>query len=204
VSNYKRPWWLLVNKPAGLITTIQEESAPGERSFIIRGEPLVQGLAWLTWGPVAALLVVAALTDAAIALNVSSQSGAMRMLFVAAFLLLPAAVWGLVVLIANRLAARHLEAERRAGAQECRIWLNQTMGELSYSTGNQKEKLAFKDIRQVRVTRAIGARDGKSLCLTLNTKDGTAVLLNEMLGSEAQKIDLARELQRALDNFGRK
>ena len=58
MSNYRRPWWLVVNKPAGLVTTVQEESSPGERIFIIRGEPLVQGLVWLTWGPVGALLVI--------------------------------------------------------------------------------------------------------------------------------------------------
>ena len=55
MSSYQRPWWLIVNKPAGLITTVKEETDSGERVFIIRGEPLVQGLVWLTWGPTTAL-----------------------------------------------------------------------------------------------------------------------------------------------------
>ncbi len=90
INNYKRPWWLIVNKAGGLITTVQEESSPGERIFIIRGEPLVQGLAWLTWGPVAALLAVVILAGLAINFDVKDQSGAMRALFGAAFLILPA------------------------------------------------------------------------------------------------------------------
>jgi hypothetical protein len=201
VSTYKRPWWLPVNKPAGLITSVREESTADERRFIIRGEPLVQGLAWLTWGPAAALLVVAALTGAAIMLDIRAQGGPLRILFIATFLVLPAATWGLAVLAANRLAARHLETERQTEAQECQIRLNQMAGEFLYNIGGQEEKLAFKDIRQVRVTRAIGSRDGKSLCLTLSTKDGVVVLLNERLGSEAQKVDLAREIQTALDTY---
>ena len=44
MTDVKRPWWLLVNKPAGLITTVKEESHPGERVFIIHSEPMVQGV----------------------------------------------------------------------------------------------------------------------------------------------------------------
>ena len=73
MNNYQRPWWLVVNKSAGLATTIQEEAYPGERIFIIRGKPLVQGLAWLTWGPGGALLAVVILAWLAIAFKVNVQ-----------------------------------------------------------------------------------------------------------------------------------
>ena len=108
MSKYQRPWWLLVNKPAGLITTIREDSGPNERVFMIKGEPLVQGLAWLTWGPVAALLVIVVLTGLAINLNIRDQAGSTRFLFVAAFLLLPALAWGLVTVLASKLSAKYL------------------------------------------------------------------------------------------------
>ena len=58
MTRYQRPWWLIVNRSGGLKTTVQEETHPGERIFVVRGEPLIQGLAWLIWGPVAALVVV--------------------------------------------------------------------------------------------------------------------------------------------------
>ena len=61
MAQYQRPWWLIVNKTDKLTTIIREEAHLGERIFVIRGEPLVQGLAWLIWGPGAALLVVGAL-----------------------------------------------------------------------------------------------------------------------------------------------
>ncbi len=83
MSKYQRPWWLLVNKSAGLITTIQEETGLNERVFIVRGEPMVRGLAWLIWGPAGALLVITILTGLAVGLNVREQGGLTRMLFVA-------------------------------------------------------------------------------------------------------------------------
>ena len=206
MSRYQRPWWLLVNKSAGLITTIDEESGSDERCFRIRGEPLVQGLAWLTWGPVAALVVILVLTGLAIGLNVRAQSGAIRFLFVAAFLILPALAWGAVTIVANRLAAKHLTAERRAETQECFIRLNQQRGELAYGSNRSDEdkRFAFGRIRQVRVSPGIGVRDRKSMCLTLDTDSGAVVLLNEKLGTRAQKADLAHEIQNALNSFASK
>ncbi len=199
ISNYRRPWWLLVNKPAGLITTVQEESNPGERIFIIRGEPLVQGLAWLTWGPVAALLAVVILAGLAVSFDVRDQSGAMRAFFVAAFLILPALAWGGATVALTRLSARHLQAERQADSQECIIRLNQKRGEFFYQTTAhpQGKKLAYNDIHQARLTYPLGQR-GKAPRLTLDTNEGVAVLLDETLATQAQKSDLANEIQQAL------
>jgi len=119
VSQPRRPWWLLINQPAELVTTVQEQSRPGERVFVIRGEPVVQGLAWLTCGPLSALAIVALFTGLAITLNLQVMSRAGRVLFVAGFLILPALFWGITVVVANRLSAKHLEAIKKAGAQEC-------------------------------------------------------------------------------------
>lgn len=203
---YRRPWWLVVNKPAGLITKIQEESGLEERSFIIRGEPLVQGLAWLTWGPVGALVVVAILAGLAATFNVREQSGLVRALMIGAFLLLPALAWGVVTVVANRLSQKHLAAERQADTQECYIRLNQKAGELSYkiSTTPQEVTLPYRSIHGVRVTPAIGARSGNARCLTLDTENGPIVLLDEALGTQAQKADLAQVIQLALDNYANK
>jgi len=203
---YRRPWWLVVNKPAGLITKIQEESGPEGRSFVIRGEPLVQGLAWLTWGPVGALVVVAILAGLAATFNVREQSGLVRALMIGAFLLLPALAWGMVTVVANRLSQKHLEAERQAEAQECYIRLNQKEGELSYkiSTTPQEVTLPYRSIHGVRLTLAIGARNGKARCLTLDTENGPIVLLGQALGAQAQKADLAQVIQLALDNYANK
>ncbi len=204
MSKHQRPWWLLVNKPAGLITTVQEESASDEQVFVIRGEPVVQGLAWLTWGPAAALLFIILLTGLAIVFNVRGQSSIMRFFFVAAFLALPALAWGLAIIVFNRLAAKHLQAERKAKSQECRICLNQKRGEFSYQIIDQtlassiEEKLAYGNIRGAKVTPVIGARNRKAMRLILNTDQGMVVLLNEALGTPAQKIDLAREIEALL------
>lgn len=203
MSADQRPWWLLVNRPAGLITTVREESGADERVFIIRGEPMVQGLAWLTWGPIAALLVVLLLTGLAVGLDVRDEAGPIQAVFTAAFLGLPALAWGITTIIVTRLAAKHIQAEREASSQKCLIRLDQKRGELGYQTTalSTEEKQTYSAIRRVRVTPAIGARDRQALRLTLETDDGSIVLLNEELGTQAQKTDLAREIEAALRNY---
>jgi len=200
VSNYRRPWWLPVNKPAGLMTTIREESTPDERSFVIRGESAAQGLAWLIWGPAAALLVIIALTGLAIHFNIREQSGVVRLFFVAAFLALPALAWAAATLITGRLSAKYLQAEKEAEARECAIRLNHKQRQFIYkiSALAAEERLEFSQIRGIRATPAIGVRDGKALQLTLYTDRGKIVLLDEELGTPAQKVDLAREIEAIL------
>lgn len=203
IDLYRRPWWLVVNKSARLITTVQEESRPGKRLFIIRGEPLIQGLGWLTWGPVGALLIILILAGLAIALGVSERGWGIKAIFVIAFLALPALVWTGLTIAVMRLSEKFLQAERQAGAQECTICLNQNLGELTYQTLNQShpEKLAYQYIRQARVTHPIGGRNPRALQLTLETHNGPVILLNEELGSQNQKMDLAHEIQQALKNY---
>lgn len=203
---YRRPWWLIVNKSARLITTVQEESRPGERIFIIRGEPLIQGLGWLTWGPVGALVVILILAGLAIALGVSEGDWGLKAVFVVAFLALPALVWGGITVALMRLSKKFLQAERQAEAQTCTIRLNQNQGELHYQSPGQShlEKLAYRHIRQARVTHPIGGRDLRALQLTLETKNGPVILLNEALGTQNQKMDLAHEIQQALKDFSTK
>ena len=200
MSKYRRPWWLPVNKPAGLMTTIHEESGPAERVFVIRGEPLVQGLAWLTWGPASALLVIIMLTGLSISLNIREQAGSARFLFVAAFLILPVLVWGAIAVITNRLAVKYLQAEREAETQECLIRLNQKRGAFVYKTpaSSAEEKVPFEHIRGVKVAPVIGAHNVKSLQLKLTTDRGVIILLDEALGTQTQKIGLAHEIEASL------
>ncbi len=194
---YQRPWWLLVSKSATLNTTIQEESRPGERVFIARGEAAVQGLAWLTWGPVTALLVIFILTWVAATWQINQQPWATRGLFIAAFLSLPALVWVVTALVFSRLSAKYVQAERQAGAQECVIRLNPAQRALFYQTTGQvdAQRVAWAAIRQVKVTHTIGERSGKAWRLVLETDGGPIVLLNERLGTHAQKTDLAAEIE---------
>lgn len=200
MSGYQRPWWLLVNRPKGLVTTVEEEEKANERIFIIRGEPLVQGLAWLTWGPVAALVVVLFLTGLAIALNVQAQPQPVRGVVVIAFLLLPALAWLAVSLILTRLSRKYLQAERQGTSQERVIRLNQQERKL-FLEGTafpDPKQVAYDDIRQARVRRPIGERDGRAMQLTLETGQGSVILLNEALGTQAQKVDLATEIEKAV------
>ena len=200
MKDYHRPWWLLVNKSNGLITTVDEEGEPGRRVFIVRGEPLVQGLAWLTWGPVGALVVVLLMTVLAITLRAQEQTAAARAAFIVGFLGLPALAWVGTVILMTRLSARHLQAERRADSQECIIRLDHSQGQLSYRTTAhpQEISLAFEDIQQVRAAHAIGGTTSTTVRLVLDTSRGQVVLLTERLGTQAQKVDLAREIQAAI------
>lgn len=200
---YRRPWWLLVNKSAQLTTTVREETRPGERIFHIRGEPLVQGLGWLTWGPVGALLVIIVLTGLAVGLGLSERGWLLKALFIGAFLALPALVWAGVALAVTRLAQKHVQAEREAEAQTCLIRLDQKRGELSYQANAQPqaETVAYATIRQAKVTHPIGGRSHQALLLTLETEQGPIILLNESLGSSNQKMDLAHEIQQALKDY---
>jgi hypothetical protein len=202
-SSYRRPWWLVVNKSARLISTVQEETSPGERIFIIRGEPLIQGLGWLIWGPVGALVVILLLVGLAIALGISEQSWGTKAIFVSAFLVLPALTWGGIAAVLIYLSKKFLQAERQAEAQMCTIRLNQNQGELTYQTSAQShpEKLAYQHIRQAKVTQPIGGRDLRTLHLTLETPNGPVILLNESLGTQNQKMDLAHEIQQALKDY---
>ena len=203
MGEYRRPWWLVVNKSAGLVTKIQEEAGPGERIFIIRGEPLVQGLAWMTWGPLAALSAVTVMTMLAISLEVRAQSGIVQAWVVAGFLILPALAWAGAAVILNRLSARHLRAERLSGSQECVIRLNHAAGEFVYqtTTHSPEKKLAYTDIHQARVTSLAEHPNNQATRLMLETSEGPVVLLNEALGTQTQKADLAAEIQHALKRY---
>ena len=206
MTRHQRPWWLVVNKSRGLKTTVQEEAHPGERLFVIRGEPVVQGLAWLVWGPVAALLVVGVLVLLAIALNVKTQSDAVRGLVIMALLFLPALVWGLVIILLQVLSRKHLQAEREAETQACTLKLNQPQAALFYHTTAHptEEKIPFGQIQQVRVTSTIGSQDVKDMRLILETDDGPIILLNENLGTLSQKHDLAQAIEHAITRSGDK
>jgi hypothetical protein len=203
MSSYRRPWWLIVNRPAGLITTVKEESAPGERVFIIRGEPLVQGLAWLTWGPVSAVLVVFLLAGLALAFQVREQATAIQGGVIVAFLALPALAWVGATIILNRLSQKHLQAERQADTHECRIRLKQDTAELLFRPRlyAQEQRLAYDQIRQARISYPLGERTSKTVRLTLDTDAGPVTLLGEELGSRLQKVDLANEIQQALKAY---
>lgn len=202
MSEPHRPWWLLLNKPPGLVTTISDQSRPGERVFVIRGEPIVQGLAWLVWGPVAALLVIAGLTSLAIAFNLQQQPGLLRLLFVGAYLGLPALAWGLAVIITNQRSAKYVQAIQAAETRQCTICLNQREGKLMCQPADgEPVELRYEQIERVYVSPSLGAQDSKAVNLALETTDSTLVLLNNLLGSHAQKADLALEIETALQKF---
>lgn len=202
MARYERPWWLFANKAPGLSTTVQTVFTPDEQRFIIRGEPQIQGLAWLTWGPVAALASITLLTGAAIAFDVNQQGPLLRALFIVLFLGLPILAWVSAAIVTNQLAKKHLQAERQADAQECLIWLEPEQSALFYRPhgASQAERLAYRDIRQVKVAPPIGSQNRNVSCLMLDTIHGPIMLLNEVLGSQSQKLDLAREIQQLLDN----
>jgi len=206
MAQYQRPWWLIVNKTDSLTTTIQEEAHPGERTFVIRGEPLVQGLAWLIWGPVAALLVVGVLIWLTISLDMRAQSSAVRALVILALLVLPALAWGGVALVLHLISQKYLQAERQAGLQECFIRLDQKQTALFYQTTahSTEEKILYRQIQQVRVAPMIGRQDIKEMRLLLETDDGPIVLLNEKLGTLSQKNDLAQEIEQTVTRSAEK
>ncbi len=201
MSQYKPPWWLPMSKSVGLVTTIQEETKPGVRTFIVRGEPTTQGLAWLTWGPAAAVVAVLVITVFAITLDVREQSGAMRALFIGLFLIVPAVSWWIVMTVFSRISQRHVDAARSADAKICSIQLHQDEGILRYQTTQPvtKEQVSFRHIQQAKLEAPVGERDSKKVKLTLETHQGPIVLLNEALGTRTQKLDLANIIQEAID-----
>lgn len=200
MSRYQRPWWLVVNKSAGLVTTITEETRLGERVIMVQGEPEIQSLAWLTWGPVAAVLTVLVLAGLALAFNIKEQPNAARGIMIAAFLGLPALGWALATFFLRQLSQKHVQAERQAERQDCTIRINRQNGELGFSGSAQPEEihLPFAHIQQARTSHALGGRGAKAVRLTLETSDGSLILLNESLGTPAQKADLAAAIQEAL------
>lgn len=199
----RRPWWLVVNKSARLVTTIQEEANPGERVFIIRGEPLIQSLAWLIWGPGGALAMICVLTWLAISLNAREQAGSVRILFIMAYLSLPVLIWGILGLVFRCLSQKHLQAERQAEVRESVIRLSFWQGELGYKTANNpmEKRIAFNTIQGVRVAPPVGGRDVRVLRLLLETDAGPVILLDEGLGTPAQKNDLAQEIRQTIENY---
>jgi hypothetical protein len=203
MNDYKRPWWLIVNKPPGLTTTVSEETSPPHRIFTVQGQPLIQGLAWLTWGPAGAVLTVAILAVAALALNVKEQSMLARGIIIAAFLILPALVWGAVTMAMTRLARSHLQAEQAADRQSCVIRLNQNLGQITIESNAEGRNfsLAYADVRQARLTPVVGAKNLNASQLTLETVSGPIIVLPEALGNQAQKADLANIIQTALQSY---
>jgi hypothetical protein len=63
------------------------------------------------------------------------------------------------------------------------------------------ETVAYASIRQAKVTHPIGGRSHQALLLTLETEHGPIILLNESLGTSAQKMDLAHEIQQVLKDY---
>ena len=57
---------------------------------MIQGKPVVQGLSWLVWGPVGALVIITILTSLAVISDIKEQSLIIRALFILVFLGLPA------------------------------------------------------------------------------------------------------------------
>ncbi len=202
MSKYQRPWWLLVYKPVGLITAIKEETTTNGRTFTIRGKPLVQGLAWLIWGPIVALLCIVALVGVAIIFEVNQQSLGVRFVVAVGLLLLPALAWAITAIIANRLSVKHLQAEQEAETETCVIQLNQKQGEFLYRTSalSTDQQLNYNEIAKIRVAPVLGGRDNGSIRLILETSHGPIVLLHESLGTQTQKMDLAQELDTAIQN----
>jgi hypothetical protein len=152
---------------------------------------------------VAALGVITILTGLAIIWNVQSQGVIAQVIFVAAFLGLPALVWGAAVILANRLSARHLDAIRTTETQACTIILDQRDGTLMYQTSSHKQQqvIPYRDVRRAHVTPAIGASDAAKVYLTLETREGRVVLLGEELGTHNQKADLALEIETAIQQY---
>jgi hypothetical protein len=191
----------LINKSAGLVTTIQEESRPGEERYTLRGAPVVQGLAWLTWGPVGALLAVTLLTILAILFNLPEQRVLLKVLFIAAFFILPALAWAGLTLWVTVRSRKYIQALLAAESQICTIRLCHEPGQLYFTTGAMaaEQAIPYALIRQAKVTYPVGERGGKKTLLTLITENGSITLLNEGLGNPSQKIDLAQKIQQAVD-----
>ena len=204
MSSAHRPWWLLVNQPPGLITTLEEQATPAERGWVITGQPLVQGLAWLTCGPVSALLVIAVLVGAAIVMKATEMPAIAKAGFIAAFLALPALAWGVTIVLANKLSAPHLAAIRQAQTRRATIRWDRGLGQLLYSSDSASEqRLDFSQMRRVYAAPGIGARDVSQVCLVVETDFGPVILLNEALGSPAQKAALAEALEIERQNYAR-
>jgi hypothetical protein len=203
VSSYQKPWWLIISTSHQITSTVRDESQPGERVFVVRGEPHVQGLTWLACGPISALFIIGVMVGLAITFGVKEQGLLAQILFIAAFLALPALAWGTSVVLINRASKKHIQALKETGTQECVIRLRQKEGLLFYQLAGAptEEQLPYNYINAAKATPAIGARSSKSMNLTLQTEDGPIVLLNEALGTQVQKVDLAREIQMSLDRF---
>lgn len=199
-----RPWWVISIKTEGLVSTVEEQTKPGERRFIIRGQPGVRDLSAVTWGPVAALMTAFLFAALAVALNMPSLPWVIRAPFIFGFLAAPALAWGAVTLWTMRQSTHHIQAERDAHSREYSITLKTERGELVYTTPTHPEAhivIRFDAIQQAKVSHPIGGRVGHDLRLTLDTVDGPFTLLDETLGTQAQKTDLAHEIQAALDDF---
>lgn len=201
MNDYKRPWWLIVNKPPGLVTTVTEETDPPQRLFTVQGQPLIQGLAWLTWGPAGAVLTVAVVAIIALTLNIREQSMLARGLIIAAFLILPALVWGIITMLMARLSRPWLQAEQAAGRQTCAIRLDQALGQITITSDNRELTLSYDDVQQAKAAPVVGAKNLNASQLILNTATGPIIVLPEALGSQAQKADLANAIQQALQIY---
>lgn len=203
MSSYQKPWWLIVSISQQITSTVRDESRLGERVFVVRGEPHVQGVTWLVCGPISALVIIGGMVGLAVALGVKEQGLLMQILFIVAFFALPALAWGVSVVLVNRASKKHVQAIKAARTQECLIRLNQKDGVLSYQLAgaSTEEQLAYTYIESVKATPAVGAQSSKAMNLTLQTEDGPIVLLSEVLGSQVQKVDLAHEIQASLNRF---
>ena len=202
MNQYQRPWWAWALRLPALKTTLHEDHRPGYKRFIIEGEPQFKSMAWVTYGPALAVVVVVIMGGLAWALEIRQQSIMIKTLFVCLTILLPMLVWIMGSALMNRLVERALQHEATATKERVELELDLTARTLRL---DGTTLIPFDEIADFKLMSNGGAyyQPHEEIVplvhLMLDTKQGQKTLLKQELGTVQQKLELISQLK-ALTN----
>ena len=194
----KRPWWALALQLPSLKTTLSEAEQDQQTLFEITGEPVLRGLAWITYGPLMAVVGVFVVGSLAWSLEISEQSGTNRALFACFMFVLPIIFWGIGGAAANKLMAKSLARQAAANTERVRIAVDSTAQTIQI---NQDTPIPFAAVRSFKlitdsgVEYAPNAETNPPAHLILDSKRGQITLLKKSMGTAQQKQQLVSKIE---------
>ncbi|OQY44209.1 MAG: hypothetical protein B6242_13205 [Anaerolineaceae bacterium 4572_78] len=195
----KRPWWVLAVQMPVLKTTIHEYHR--QQKFVIMGEPIIQSLTWIVYGPLFALSSIVIYTVLAWNFEVNTQSLALRLSASCAFILVPMIAWFVGAFIMSKITEPYINRQIKANIQHVEITIDFTKDILQLNKNKAIPLENIADLQLISDRGEIYSHDAEYnplLNLIMTTDDEKITILSKELGTRLQKLDLLNKLEKLL------
>ncbi|MEM7033664.1 MAG: hypothetical protein AAF629_29215 [Chloroflexota bacterium] len=198
MTTYKRPWWAIARQLPAFKATLQEDHQVTIKRHIVAGEPIILSFAWITYGPLFAVIGVAILTVVAWYIDISDQAMSNRIIFACSMLAFPAILWVVGGFVSSRFIQRFLDREIQSKVEHTTITLDIEKQTL---TVDQLSPIDFAEIRAFKLVSDSGFayepdEDSNPLVhLVMETSQGQVTILEKYLSTAQQKLQLISKLE---------